>query len=138
MGTQVDSKIDQLLSLKGKTRLEVKSKISQKILEFDFTDTPGISLRFLETKKKVEEFGSWNEFNILLEIPKLEETSNYLGYVILELSKFIKRLGLGLNIDSIGIQEINCSNPNYYYILLYILSDGKDAKKELIFSDSEQ
>lgn len=135
METQADSKIIQLLSLKGKTRLGIKSKISQKILEFDYNEVPGISLKFLETKKRKGESGEWNEFNILLEIPKLKETSDYLGYVILELSKFIKRLGLGLNIDSIGIQEVNCDRPDYYYVLIYILSDGKDSNKDFILSD---
>lgn len=130
MATQEDSKICQLLSMKGNSRLEVKSDLSDKILSLDYLKYPGINLRFLETKRKEKEAGDWDEYNILFSALKYQDTSEYLSFVIKNLGEVIKILGEEINLDVIGIQEIDCSQPDYYYVLLYILSNGKDKKKE--------
>lgn len=123
-------KISQYLKMKGSTRLEVKEvPLVNRILEFDYDKYPGINLRFLETKKKSLEFGDWIEFNILFEANKHEESVDYLSYLFKSISKIISSWSDISNIDVVGIQEVECAEPNYY-ILIYILSNGKDKKKE--------
>ena len=35
-----------------------------------------------------------------------------------------------LPVDSIGLQEVDCSEPESYYVLIYILSDGQSIRTE--------
>lgn len=137
MGIQVDSKISDYLGRKGKARLEVKNNITKAIFNLDPEMFPGIKLRFLETRSKEEVSGSWIEYNVLLEIKKYQDTSEYLSFILKNLGKLLKSID-NIGIDSIGIQEVECGLPDYYYLLIYILSDGKDKKKENdIFYDYE-
>lgn len=137
MGIQVDSKISDYLGRKGKARLEVKNSITRAIFNLDPEMFPGIKLRFLETRYKKEVSGSWVEYNVLLEIRKYQDTSEYLSFILKNLGKLLKSID-NIGIDSIGIQEVECGLPDYYYLLIYILSDGKDKKKENdIFYDYE-
>ena len=72
------------------------------------------------------------EYNVLLEIQKREETARYLSFAFENLSNLVKSLS-GLNIESIGIDEVDCGESDYYYVLIYILSDGQDQKTENYF-----
>lgn len=132
METQEGSKISRLLRMKGLSRLEVRNEITKAILELNPELTPGINLKFIENKKKNTDNGSWVEYNVLLEIQKREETVRYLRFAFENLSNLIKSLS-GLNIESIGIDEVDCGESDYYYVLIYILSDGQDQKTENYF-----
>lgn len=134
MGIQVDSKIADYLAKKGKARLAVKDDITKAIFNLDPEMFPGIRLRFLESSQKSEINGSWVEYNVLLEVEKYQDTTEYLSFILKNLGKLLKSIN-NLKIDSIGIQEVECGLPDYYYILIYILSDGKDKKKDDIFHD---
>lgn len=133
---EYNNDIKRLLGLKGNTRLEIQNQLTQRILEYDYTDkTPGIGLRFLETKKRNREAGEWIYYNILFEARKYQDTPEYLSHILGSLSKVVKIWGDYSNIDVVGIQEVDCEEADYYYILIYILSDGKD--KEKLESDRE-
>lgn len=127
METQVGSKIRELLSMKGKTRLCVKNDITFALMNLDPEFTPGIRFKFLETKEQNTEAGDWYEYNLLLEIDKYKDTVEYVSYIFKGISRIIKNFS-NLKIDSIGISEVDGSIPEYYYVLIYILSDGKDNK----------
>lgn len=133
METQENSKIFKYLLNSNTTNLEISDELTNRILEFDYINKyPGISLKYLESKKRDEELGTWNEYNILFSILKYKDTSDYLGYSLGKLGDLIKDIGKDdISIDVIGVQEMECSEPDCYYILLYILSDGKE--KEIAF-----
>lgn len=132
METRGGSKISGLLRMKGLSRLEVRNEITKAILELNPELTPGINLKFLESKKRNTDNGSWVEYNVLLEIQKREETARYLSFAFENLSNLVKSLS-DLNIESIGIDEMDCGESDYYYVLIYILSDGQDQKTENYF-----
>ena len=134
MGIQVDSKIADYLSRKGKARLAVKNDITRTVFNIDPETFPGIRLKFIESSSKKECCGSWIEYNVLLEIDKYKDNAEYLSFVLKNLGKLLKSID-NVRIESMGIQEVECGLPDYYYILIYILSDGKDEKKEDIFYD---
>lgn len=127
METQVGSKIGELLKLKGKVRLSVKNELTLALMNLDPEFAPGVRFKFLEVKKKDEEMGSWIEYNLLLEIDKYQDSVEYLSYMFKNLGKVIKSYS-NLEIESIGLSEVECSLPNYYYVLIYILSNGKDKE----------
>lgn len=127
---EYNNNIKRLLGLKGNKRLEIENPLTQKILEYDYEDkTPGIRLRFLETRKKEKEAGEWYNYNILFEVDKYKDSPEYLSHVFSSISRIIKTWEGHSNIDVVGIQEVDCEEANYYYILIYILSDGKDKEQ---------
>lgn len=127
---EYNNNIKRLLGLKGNKRLEVENSLTQKILEYEYEDrTPGIKLRFLETKNKKREYGEWIYYNILFEAYKYKDNPEYLSHIFSSISKIIKTWENYSNIDVIGIQEVDCEETDYYYILIYILSDGKDKEQ---------
>ena len=136
METQVGSKIAELLRMKGRSRLAVKNNITQSLMSLDPELIPGIRLKFLESKNYNEENGNWVNIYALIEIDKFAETAEYLSYAMKSLGKIIKTCSSYENIDSIGIQEMECGLPKYYYVLIYILSDGETKEiKEDYFRD---
>lgn len=71
------------------------------------------------------EFTDWNEYMILYKFSKKDD-AEYLGSCLKLLGKMITRLRC---VDyEFGIQELDASKPDGYYILLYGLSGKK--KKE--------
>lgn len=117
MGTQVNT-IARLLSMKGDSRLEVTDSLVEKIQGQDYSGLPGISLRFLETRKKNDD---WTEYNVLYQVSKTGSgNAQYLTFIF-TLMSILTRGFKGYNIDSIGIQEVECSLPGYYYFLIYII-----------------
>lgn len=126
---EYNNNIERLLKLKGNKRLEVENSLTRKILEFDYEEkTPGVRLRFLETRKKDKEYGEWYNYNILFEAVKYKDNPEYLSHVFSSISKIVKSWEGQTNIDVVGIQEVDCEEAEYYYILIYILSDGKEKE----------
>lgn len=129
MEVQEYSKIKKYLSLKGNNRLEFKNELTEKILTFDYLNkTPGINLRFLETKKYVsseEDDNKWVEFNILYEVLKFKENPEYYSYIFEKLSNIIKEYNVNFDKDRmrLGIQETYCEDSKSYFILFYIIFD---------------
>ncbi len=127
METRVGSKIEELLKLKGKARLSIKNELTLALMNLDPEFAPGVRFKFLEVNKKDEEMGSWVEYNLLLEIDKYQDSAEYLSFMFKNLGKLINSYS-HLSIEAIGISEFDCSRPCYYYVLVYILSDGKDKE----------
>lgn len=132
METQVGSKIAELLRMKGRSRLAVKNSITQSLMNLDPELIPGIRLKFLESTNCNEENGNWANIYALIEIDKFQETAEYISYAMEGLGKLIKTCSIHTDIDSIGIQEMECGLPKYYYVLIYILSNGetKEIKED--------
>lgn len=131
MGILVDSsscrEIQRILKLRGDRRLAVENKITETILSHDEELTPGLQLRFLESRRRGLECGSWIEYFALYKMKKWVDTADYLEYIFNCLGKLAGTLK-NLNVDSIGLQEVDCSETGNYYILIYILSDGREYK----------
>ena len=131
MGILVDSsscrEIQRILKLRGDRRLAVENKITETILSHDEGLTPGLQLRFLESRRRGLEGGSWIEYFALYKMKKWVDTAPYLEYIFMCLGKLAKTLE-NLKVDSIGLQEVDCSETGNYYILIYILSDGREYK----------
>lgn len=133
MGILVGSnEIRRLLNMRGNKRLGIKNDITEQILE-QGKELNGLKVKFLESRNKETNSGSWTEYNVLLEVLKLDENNvEYLSSIFSMLSSLLKNLKHLDNIDSIGIQEVDCSLPKYYYFLIYIQSHGKDQNNEEI------
>lgn len=115
--------------MRGQKRLGVKDQVTERILEFDYTQSPGLSLRFLETRNKETEEGSWTEYNVLYEIKKISETPQYMNHIFELLYRSIGNVLRDLEVDSMGLQEVECGLSEYY-VLIYIISNGKTREKE--------
>ena len=141
MGILVDSsscrEIQRILRLRGDRRLGVENDITEKLLSLTEEATPGLRLKFLESRKRDLEGGTWIEYFALYKMKKWVETVKYLEYVFGCLSKLMSELH-DLPIDSIGLQEVDCSEPESYYVLIYILSDGQNIRKTGEQEDSEE
>jgi len=118
MDIQGSNEISRLLGMRGYKRLEVDDDITQRLLGFDYSLLPGLNLRFLETKKKEND---WTEYLILYQVQKYRDTTQYFKHIFDILSVISKELAKITDIDSIGIQEVECGLTNYYYFLIYIL-----------------
>lgn len=133
MGILVDSsscrEIQRILRLRGDKRLGVENAITEKILSLSEKETPGLRLKFLESREMSLEGGTWIEYFALYKMKKWVETVKYLEYVFSCLSKLMGELK-DLPVDSIGLQEVDCSEPESYYVLIYILSDGQSIRTE--------
>jgi len=129
-------KISRLLSMKGEERVMVDDDlvtcIRQTIESLNSTGGSCIRLAFLETVRREIENGEWFNYQLLLEFPKAEDHIKYLSHEFLEIGHILQKLENNIpenimkEIDSIGIDEVDTSRPNSYYLLLYILRNGKD------------
>ena len=141
MGILVDSsscrEIQRILRLRGDRRLGVENDITERLLSLTEEATPGLRLKFLESRKRDLEGGTWIEYFALYKMKKWVETVRYLEYVFECLSKLMSELH-DLPVDSIGLQEVDCSEPESYYVLIYILSDGQNIRKTGEQEDSEE
>ncbi len=143
METQEDFKIDKLLeeyeNLVKEGRVlgySVDDKVAKCILSFDTEKVPGVKMKTFNKIIRSNTEGEWTEYQVLYEINKYLDTPEYLSHVFNCLGKIIKSFSHLSEINSIGIQEFDGSHSGYYYILVYILSDGKEFKKsEFDFSD---
>lgn len=116
--------INRLLKLKGISRLEIKDSITEKLLNKDtYKEILGLSLRFIESRKKSSDSGhTWNEYLALFDMLKIEDNAEYLSYVMKSLTK-LSELFLDFDIDFINLEDINCDEANHYYILIYMRKD---------------
>lgn len=132
MGIPDYNSIRRLLGMKGLKRLEVSNELTDKILCYNYSEeTPGIRLKFLETRNKESEVGDWVNYNILFEVDKYNDTPKYLEHVFSSISKIVKDWESEIKfIDVVGIQEVDCDEAEFYYVLLYILGDGRENDKE--------
>lgn len=128
MGTQVSSNISRLLKMRGQKRLEVRDLVTERILGFDYNTSPGLSLKFLETRNKESEGGSWTEYSVLYEIKKITETPHYMAHVFELLFRSVGLLLKDIQVDSMGLQEVECGLSEYY-VLIYIISNGNEKEK---------
>ena len=138
METQEGSRIRELLRMKGGARLCVKNDITLALTRIDPEVAPGVRFKFLETKKRDEDEGSWIEYNLLLEVDKYLDTVDYISYVFKSIGKILGGFKQ-LDFDSVGIGGIETGLPEFYYVLIYFLSDGKDKtidKKEENYFES--
>ena len=121
------NEIRRLLNMRGNKRLGIRNNITSEILKICKLLEGGLKLKFLESKYKETDNGSWVDYYILLEALKLEENNiEYLGSIFTIIGEFIKKFRLFSEIDYTGIQEVECGLPKFYYFLIYIHSDGKD------------
>lgn len=67
------------------------------------------------------EFNLFDEYMILYKFSKKKDTAEFLGECFKLLGKMIGRLRC-VNYD-FGIQELDTTHPDYYYILLYGLKE---------------
>lgn len=109
--------INRLLRMKGLTRLEVNNEITDSILNNQ--ERPGIRLKFIEGRIKQD----WIEYNVLYEALKLDSSPQYLSKMLENLSSILRDYQGFKGVDTCGIQEVCCSNPSYYYFLIYIITD---------------
>ena len=123
------NKISKLLSKKGTERLAVEDDITAGIHSVigKLSGTTCIKLAFLETLQKE----SWSEYYLLLEFPKLENHIKYLSREFYELSKFLDEFDKIVDFDkskvnSIGIEEVDTSQPQSYFVLLYVLREHEE------------
>lgn len=121
--------IQRILRLKGDRRLAVENEITETILSHEEKDTPGLRLKFLESRKRGLDSGTWVEYFALYKMKKWTDTADYLEYIFSNLAKMVSALKK-LDVDSIGLQEVDCSEADGYYILIYILSNGKEIRGE--------
>jgi hypothetical protein len=128
METRVGSKISDLLKMKGRSRLAIKNSITQSLMNLDPEQIPGVRLKFLESRGFETEGGNWANIYALFEIDKFQESAEYISYALKGLGDLIKTCSVHSDIDSIGIQEMECGLPKYYYVLVYILSNGEDKE----------
>lgn len=126
METREDSKKIKRLLEDRKTKINNCDKITRAICNLDTEKVPGTRLKALNKK---ENAGDWCEYSILFEIDKYKDTPEYLSHVFDCLRKIIKSYST-LDIESIGIDEVDCSYPDFYYVLIYILSYGGKESKE--------
>jgi len=133
LGILVDTsscrEIQRLLRLRGDRRLGVENEVTKRILSLGEEKTPGLRLKFIESQKKNLENGTWIEYFVLYKMKKWVGTVKYMEYIFSSLSKLMSELD-ELPIDSIGLQEVDCSEPESYYVLIYIISDGKSIRTE--------
>ena len=115
--------------MRGDRRLAVENEITDTILAHSEKDTPGLRLKFLESRKRGLDNGTWVEYFALYKMKKWTDSADYLEYIFSSLAKMMSALKK-LKVDSIGLQEVDCSEAESYYILIYILSDGKEIRGE--------
>lgn len=120
--------IQRILNLRGDRRLAVENEITERILSLSEEQTPGLRLKFLESRKRGLDGGTWEEYFVLYKMKKWSDTVDYLEYVFKCLATMSSNLK-NLNIDSIGLQEVDCSEAESYYILIYILSNGQEQSR---------
>lgn len=124
-----NSEIRRLLGMKGTKRLEISNNLTEHILNYNYSEnTSGVSLKFLETRKRSEELGDWDSYYILFSALKYNDSIEYLDHVFKSISKIISDWSNKVEIDVIGLQEVDCSEAKYYYVLIYILSNGRDKE----------
>lgn len=126
------SDIRRLLGMKGEQRLGVNDEIIEKILKIkEEHSIPGITLRFLESKYHETEYGDWFEYKLLYKVSRLEGLDNpikYATFMFSNLAKLMLKLEDISGISSFGIDEVLTEEPDYY-VLFYILKDGKKEIK---------
>ena len=116
-----------MLKLRGDRRLAFENEITERILSLSEQDTPGLRLKFLESRKRGLSEGTWEEYFVLYKMKKWTDTAAYLEYVFMCLSKLLSNFK-DLSIDSIGLQEVDCIESGSYYILIYILNNGREQQ----------
>ena len=62
--------IQRILRLRGDRRLAVENEITKTILSQDEKDTPGLRLKFLESRKRGLDGGTWIEYFVLYKMKK--------------------------------------------------------------------
>ena len=110
MGILVDSsscrEIQRILRLRGDKRLGVENAITEKILSLSEKETPGLRLKFLESREMSLEGGTWIEYFALYKMKKWVETVKYLEYVFsLRPQKF--KIIISFRINAPRIIKIN-------------------------------
>lgn len=137
MEVREDSKkISRLLSMRGEERVMVDDDlvacIRQTVETINQSGGSCIKLAFLETIRREIENGEWFNYQLLFEFPKAEDHIKYLSHEFLEIGHLLQKLESNIpenimkDIDSIGVDEFDTSRPNSYYLLLYVLRNGKD------------
>lgn len=100
---------------------KISPKILVKLVE-DF-GIPEDSLEFMGAIKK--EYTMHSETSILYRFPKDSES---LGNYLKHLGTLISRIPLESG-DDFGIQELDPSRPDGYYILFYLMEEVRDQNK---------
>lgn len=127
MDIRVGNNIERLLKMKGKRRLGVKGEIADAIQSIPWDKFPGADLKFIESQAIETEHGQWEEFSLLIEIKKVIENPQWLRHIFNVLDIIGQSL-VSLNVDRMGIQQVECGLPNYYYVLIYIINNGREKE----------
>ena len=127
MDIRVGNNIERLLRMKGKRRLGVKGVVADTIQSIPWDKFPGADLKFIESRAVDTEYGQWEEFNLLIEIKKVIESPRWLSHVFNILDVIGQSLK-DLNVDRMGIQQVECGLPGYYYVLIYIIDNGREKE----------
>ena len=118
------SEIRRLLNMRGQSRLMVKSDLTFNIINsLKSLEVKPIRLKFMESqlKRSTEKNQDWVEIKVMLEILKLEENNPaYFCQILKDLYKTFSFLKDNNDIQEIGLQEMECGMPKYYYLLIYI------------------
>ena len=121
MGTQEDSKIYRILC--SGDSLEFEDEITRKLQSLDEEDTPGTRIKFVNSFVKKGDNKSWKEYEVMIEIDKFKNTSDYMELAFKNISKIFRSISFLDTISSIGIQEFSGSYSDYYYLLIYIIKE---------------
>lgn len=112
--------IKDFLSIKNKYKLnsltvENDDYLKKLIFKDNYTL---ITPEFIDKKK----YSNWTEYKVLYSYPKQDKLDE-LSFLFSQCSVELHKLEDYGKIDSIGLQEVDCSENGYYYILFYIILD---------------
>ena len=96
----------------------LENQVTRKIMKYQRTIS-------LEAIVRETDYSVWEEYYVLLEFDKYSDSPKYLSNIFWEISKFLLEFP---EIDSSGIQEIECSENNYY-ILIYFIYERQEKQK---------
>lgn len=120
--------ISRLKRMRGDYRIWKENPISNIILSVEYDEFPGVGHEFLESRFYETEEGEWIEHYWLLRSHKLLDLSTTLKMI----SKVIKSVEGKENwkeVERVALEDIDSTDPEHYYFLVSIISDGKEKEK---------
>ena len=113
-----DSNSGQLFIRYGNCNRPMSVKLVNSLLD-DHSIPKGIQFSGCITR----ELNLWTEHRILYRIEKISNSAEYLGEMIIALGKMIMRLSRSGDNYDFGIQELDPTRSDGYYILIYALEE---------------
>lgn len=116
--TYQDSNSGQLFLRYGNSSRGMSTKLVNSLL-----DDHGLPCGIQFTGCITRELNLWTEHRILYRIEKISDSAEYLGEMITSLGKMISRLSRAGDKFDFGIQELDPTRSDGYYILIYALEE---------------